>query len=167
MNIYKLKKIFFYITISALALLVYTWFNNYNFEKNPLSSKYTKQLEQKEKRLRFLAYEHFKIIRTFKIIISNDLPNKQYGRTIYTKNSQIIIELNKKRFKESSKFMIEEVFAHEYAHAIMFAIGDFSRINTGHTKKWQGICKKLEGKKCKAYVNTQEDIVIEKTKLFK
>ncbi len=61
--------------------------------------------------------------------------------------------------------MIDSVLPHEYAHAIMFILGDFSRQNGGHSKKWQEICISLEGKKCDRFVN-HNDIIIEKTNPF-
>ena len=59
--------------------------------------------------------------------------------------------------------MIKDVLPHEYAHALMFVLGDFSNINGGHSLKWEQICKKLNGLKCDRFVNNH-DIIIGKTK---
>ncbi len=55
--------------------------------------------------------------------------------------------------------MINQVIPHEYAHAVMFHLNDFSKKQGGHTKKWQEICKNLNGIKCEQFVNHQDIIV--------
>jgi predicted SprT family Zn-dependent metalloprotease len=85
---------------------------------------------------------------------------------VYSSNKQIKIYLNKNRFKENEEYMIDDVMPHEYAHAIMFELGNFSDENKGHPKKWQTICKKLNGLRCDRFVNHQ-DILIEKLNIFK
>ncbi|MGA1933095.1 SprT-like domain-containing protein [Arcobacter sp. YIC-464] len=164
MFIKNLQKFFLFITISATALLVYLWYEDYTFLKKPLEEKYIQQLQQKHNELRYLTKLHFNITRTFPIIISDEMSDKRFGMAVYEKGT-IKIYLNKKRFQESSNYMINDVFPHEYAHAIMFHIGDFAKQNSGHTKKWQNICKKLNGLRCERFVN-HNDILIEKTKLF-
>ena len=69
---------------------------------------------------------------------------------------------NKNHFKESLNYMIQSVIPHEYAHAVMFYLKDFSTQNSGHSKKWQTICETLSQKQCDRYAN-QHDILIEKT----
>lgn len=161
----KLQKTFFFITIGALALLVLLWYEDYSFDKKPLDDKYKTQLTLKLKELRYLAKINFNIVREFPIIISDEMTANRFGMAVYERDGSIEIYLNKKRFKESSNYMINDVLPHEYAHAIMFHIGDFSNKNSGHTKKWQRICKKLNGLRCERFVN-HNDILMEKTKLF-
>ena len=96
--------------------------------------------------------------------ISNKMDNKKFGLAYYY-NGSITIYLNKKHFYESENYMINDVLAHEYAHALMFAIGDFSDQNGGHSKKWQNICKNLGGLRCNRYVS-HRDIIIGKTEIF-
>ncbi len=98
------------------------------------------------------------------IKISNKLDDKKFGLAYYY-NGRITIYLNKKHFLESSDYMINDVLPHEYAHAVMFAMDDFSDESGGHSKKWQNICIKLGGKTCKRYVNRM-DIIIGKTNIF-
>ncbi len=57
--------------------------------------------------------------------------------------------------------MIEYVLPHEYAHALMFHFKDFTKVNGGHSKKWQQICLSIDGKKCDRFVE-DNDILIEK-----
>jgi len=166
MSFVKLQKLFLLITISASALLVYIWYQDYNFTKNPLEQKFQLQIYEKQQRLKSLAFKHYGITRSFHIIISDKMNANRFGMAVYDVNSQISIHLNKKRFKESANYMITDVLPHEYAHAIMFYFKDFSSQNSGHTKRWQNICKKLEGKRCDRFVNNQ-DILIEKTNPFK
>lgn len=162
----NLQKFFFITTISALALLVYLWYQDYSFIKNPLNENIQKQIQTKQQELKFLAYRKLNINRDFPIIISDKMTAQRFGMTIYDRKGQIKIYLNKKRFQENSNYMITHVLPHEYAHAIMFELKDFSKINSGHTKKWQNICMKLNGLKCNRFVDN-EDILIEKTNPFK
>jgi predicted SprT family Zn-dependent metalloprotease len=81
-----------------------------------------------------------------------------FGLAIYTKSKEIAIILNKNRFQESVEYMIDYVLPHEYAHALMFKFGDFSKKDGGHTKKWQNICLSIGGKKCDRYVKHQDVI---------
>ena len=53
--------------------------------------------------------------------------------------------------------MIEEVIPHEYAHAMVFVLGEKSE-GDGHTALWQKICKQLDGKLCERYVDGEEII---------
>lgn len=162
----NLQKFFFITTISALALLVYLWYQDYSFIKNPLNKNIQQQIKTKQQELKYLAYTKLQIKRDFPLIISDQMSAKRFGMTIYDRKGQIKIYLNKKRFQENSQYMITHVLPHEYAHAIMFELKDFSKVNSGHTKRWQSICRKLNGKKCDRFVDN-EDILIEKTNPFK
>ena len=93
------------------------------------------------------------------------MPNNLYGLTTMEKSNKIIIYLNKKMFQESKDYMIFNVLAHEYAHALMFRFNQFSQKKGGHTKKWISVCKSIGGVKCEQYVN-KNDIVLSKRKLF-
>lgn len=166
MNFLKLQKLFMIITTSAIALLVYLWYEDYSFSKKPLNKEYQLKIYEKNEELKKLAFKHFKITKSFPIIISDEMKTNRFGMASYSYNSKIEIHLNKKRFKENVNYMIDDVLPHEYAHAIMFYFKDFSKENSGHTKRWQAICKKLNGKRCDRFVN-HNDILIEKTNLFK
>jgi len=162
----NLQKLFLAVTLLAALLLVYLWYEDYSFKNNPLATKYQQQIKLKHAKLKILAYKNFNITRDFPVIVSDKMPASKFGMTSFDTKGRIHIFLNKKRFKENAKYMIEDVLPHEYAHAIMFAIGDFTNENSGHSKKWQNICLKLEGARCDRFVNRQ-DILIEKTNPFK
>jgi len=162
----NLQKLFLGVTIVGTLLLVYLWYEDYSFTNNPLDTEYQKSINLKHAKLKILAYKNFNIKRNFPIIVSSNMPANKFGMAVLHKNGKIEIYLNKKRFKENDKYMIEDVLPHEYAHAIMFAIGDFTNENSGHSRKWQNICLKLEGARCDRFVNHQ-DILIEKTNPFK
>ncbi|RXK00178.1 hypothetical protein CRU98_03205 [Arcobacter sp. CECT 8986] len=161
----RLINIFLFITTFCLLFLIYIWYSSYEFKHNPLSNDIKTKIKNKTITLKNLAFYKYQINHNFKIIISNKLKNNQFGMTVYSKNKDIAIYLNKNRFKENSNYMIDSVLPHEYAHAIMFYLGDFSKENGSHSKKWQNICKNLEGKSCNRFVK-DNDIIIEKTNLF-
>lgn len=165
MFIKKLKLFFLIITVLGTFILLWSWIDSYKFKNNPLDKKITYQIEQKQNYLQSLSYKKFKIDRKFPVIISDKMPSKLFGAATLDEQGKIKIYLNKKRFKESSDYMLHHVLPHEYAHAIMFAIGDTTNINGGHTLKWQKICLALEGLKCDRYVN-HNDIIFGKTNLF-
>lgn len=158
----KLKLYFLIITISGSIFLGYSFYKGYQFNANRLSPKIVKEVEYKQRILRSLAIKHYNIHQKIPIKISDKLPDNLFGAATLDKQNNIIIYLNKKRFRESSDYMINDVLPHEYAHALMFVKGDISQTNGGHTLKWQKICQNLEGQKCDRFVNNK-DIIIGKT----
>ena len=161
----KLKFFFLALTFVASFFLIFSWYNSYLFKNNPLDEKILKKVKIKERELQVLAYNKFQITRKIPIHISDKMPSSLYGAASFSKNSQIQIYLNKNRFKESSDYMIDNVLPHEYAHALMFAMNDFTKEHGGHSLKWQKICKSLNGLKCDRFVN-HNDIIIGKTNFF-
>lgn len=166
MFIQQLRKLFLIVVILASILLTYLWYEDYSFASNPLSKNIQNKIYKKHQELRVLTYRNFNIKRVFPIIVSDQLDSSKFGMAVYSKDRQINIYLNKNRFKENENYMINDVMPHEYAHAIMFALGNFSNENNGHPKVWQDICKKLNGLRCDRFVN-HKDILIEKTNIFK
>jgi len=161
----QLNRLFLFITTAAIILLIYSWYNSYQFDNNPLSYELRNNLAQKEHGIKKLIKKHYKIDLNIPLIVTNKMNSKQFGMATYdTRTNQIQIYLNKKRFKESERYMLRDVLPHEYAHALMFAFGDFSNQNSGHTLRWQQACKKLNGSRCDRFVN-HDDILIDKTKL--
>lgn len=161
----KLKLFFLLTTILASIFLVSSWYKTYQFENNPLSEKVLKKIDIKKHELQVLALQKFGINKNIPVLVSNKMPSSLYGAATYSKENNIIIYLNKKRFKESSDYMLNSVLPHEYAHAIMFVLKDFTKENGGHSLKWQQICKALNGLKCDRFVNNN-DIIIGKTNFF-
>lgn len=166
MFIRRLNTAFFLITLFGSLFLGYIWYKDFQFIKKPLDLETQEKIIQKTVILHNLAYKNYNIKQKIPVLISNKMKSNLFGMTAYSTDKQIIIYLNKIRFKESVDYMIDSVLPHEYAHAVMFALGDFSRQNKGHTIRWQNICKTLGGKKCDRFVNT-DDIVIDKTNPFK
>lgn len=113
-------------------------------------------------KIRKIIFDKYGEKVNFPIEISDELPNNLYGMATMNDKKKIIIYLNKNRFKESEKYMYG-VLTHEYAHAMMFHFGDFTKENSGHTKKWQQICYDLGGTICERFVDAH-DILIEKVR---
>ncbi len=145
--------------------MLYSWYEDYQFKNNPLNKEIQKKIYQKHRYLENLAYKKFGIKRKIPVKISDKIPSRLFGAATYSKSGQITIFLNKKRFQESIPYMIDDVLPHEYAHALMFIMGNFSDENGGHSKKWQNICKELNGLKCDRFVNNN-DIIMGKTNFF-
>ncbi|MFA7571082.1 MAG: SprT-like domain-containing protein [Sulfurimonadaceae bacterium] len=162
MFIHKLYYFFFALVIVSVFLLAYNWHKDYEFDTNPLSQKLEKQIFEKKQQTRQLLRANFGFDLDVPLIVSEKLPSSLFGAAVFTQDEKIIIYLNKKRFKESSDYMIHHVIPHEYAHAVMFYLKDFSKEQSGHSKKWQNICKKLNGIKCDRFVDNH-DIIIGKT----
>lgn len=165
MGIKKVSNIFLFITLISAIFLIYLWYKDYEFKTKPLNQDIISKIEQKTMHLRQLAYKNYNITYDIPVLISKNMKNNLFGMAIYSYDKGIIIYLNKNRFKENIDYMIDSVLPHEYAHAIMFVLKDFSKKNAGHSKKWQDICISLEGKKCDRFVNNN-DIIIEKTNPF-
>jgi|GEM_PF-384854 len=158
--------IFFSITLISVLLLLFSWYKNYQFDNNPISNEIQKKVQEKKIQMIKLIRRHYNIYVNIPILITDKMNSKLFGMTVYdNKDSSIKIYLNKKRFKESINYMIDDVIAHEYAHALMFKKGEFSSKNSGHTLKWQKACLLLEGNRCDRFVN-HKDILMDKTKLF-
>jgi len=162
----RLYMIFFGITILSLFLLLFSWYKSYQFDHNPISNDIKRQVKNKQIQLVKLIKRKYQMNFIVPLIITDQMKSSLFGMTTYeTKRNQITIYLNKKRFKESLDYMIDDVIPHEYAHAIMFKFGNFSNKNAGHTLQWQKVCRSLEGLRCDRFVN-HKDILIDKTKLF-
>lgn len=162
--IQRLRFYFFVILILCSLLLLYIWYDNYRFEISPLSETTRYKLIKKENEIRSLIYKNYSLNIDIPVIISDKMKNKHFGLATYN-NGKIAIYLNKKHFLESEEYMIDDVLPHEYAHALMFVFNDFSNENGGHTKKWQEICRKLNGLRCNRFVS-HRDIIIGKTNIF-
>ena len=158
MTILKIKKIFLSIVIASSIMLSIVIYRDISFKNNPLSSDIVQKIEQKKQHLVKLVYQKYGFYFDVPVLVSDKLPDNLFGLAAYTTAKEIKIYLNKKRFQESVEYMIDYVLPHEYAHALMFRFGDFSKENGGHTLKWQKVCLSLEGKKCDRYVKHQDVI---------
>ena len=156
----ELKKIFILITLFATIFLIYNLYESYKFKNTPISKEIKFKIDKKEREVIAVIKKHYKINFKVPIIISNKINSKLYGVTFYDGFKDIKIVLNKKRLKENLNYILNDVIAHEYAHALMFRFGKHSR-GDGHSKEWQNVCKKLGGSRCDRYANTH-DILREK-----
>lgn len=143
--------------------LVYINYENAKFFNNPLNQEVLSKIDRKVFFLNKRIYELYGIHVKFPVKIVDKISDNLFGLAMYSQDNQITILLNKNRFKENEEYMINSVLPHEYAHAMMFYFGDFTKENGGHTKRWQQICLSLGGKKCDRYVG-QNDILLEKVR---
>lgn len=157
MSITKKLEIFFILLILfSLGYISYSYYQNEHFNHNPLSPEIQEKIIQRENEVVSLIKRHYRINVDIDMSVSDEFSSQLYGLTQYH-DGQIRIYLNKKRFKESKNYMLEEVIPHEYAHALVFALNEH-RTKDGHTQLWQDICLKLDGKICTRYVDNEEII---------
>lgn len=102
--------------------------------------------------------KNFGVAYKFRLIITDEIPGRLYGLTSY-EHGKIEIYLNKKVMQESFDYVIDSVIAHEYAHALLFALGRDTHEHEGHSKEWQRTCELLGGQDCQQYVNQHEIIM--------
>lgn len=154
----KLERIFALVTLGALTVLAYNWYASYRFDHTPLSEAVMQQLEQKEREVIARIKTHYGIDFRVPMRISDNIPGNLYGVTAYRPDGTITILLNKKRAKESLQYLLDDVIAHEYAHALMFHFG-YRTHEDGHSQRWQQTCKALGGSRCDRYVNGHDVVM--------
>lgn len=154
----RLEKLFLAMIFLAVSLLAYNFYQSYSFKNSPLSKDKISQIEQKEQEVLSNMQRNFGVRYKFPMIITDKIPGRLYGLTSY-EDGNIKIYLNKKVMKESFDYIISDVIAHEYAHALLFKLNHFTHQNDGHSKLWQKTCQKLGGKNCHRYVDQQEIIL--------
>lgn len=165
MFLQRLKLFFITVTVLGTIFLIYSIYNTYKFKTSDLNEKTQNRIIQKTQYLQKLTYQKFGVKRKIPVRVSNKMPSNLFGAATLSQAGEIVVFLNKKRFKESVDYMIDDVLPHEYAHALMFVFGDLSKENGGHSLKWQNICKALEGKRCNRFVN-HNDVIFGKTNIF-
>lgn len=158
----KFYNVFLILTLLSVTGIIYIQYQKTSFFNNPLSSDTTLKIDQEVLKIRQKVFKRYGENVNFPIKISDKLPNNLYGMATMNDKNQIVIYLNKKRFKESESYMYA-VLTHEYAHAMMFYFGDLTKVNSGHTKKWQQICFDIGGTTCERFVD-RHDILIEKVR---
>ena len=160
----KLEIIFLVVIVISMSILVNNYYNNYKFNHNDISKEYQKLITDKEKDVLNMMQKNYGFSFKVPLIITDKFKGRLYGLTSY-KNGEIKIYLNKKVMKESMKYILDNVIAHEYAHALMFKHGYMSSKKAGHSKIWQQTCKNLGGLNCEQYVN-KNDVVMEKMPFY-
>jgi SprT protein len=156
----SLQKLFFLITLVSFILLVYLMIDLNNFKKNPISSETKQKLLIKEQDIQKRILKYYGLNVDIPVVLSKKINNKLFGLASFN-GGNITIVLNKNRFFENENYMIDHVLPHEYAHALMFVLGDFSKSNGGHTLQWEKACLQLGGKSCNRFVK-HDDVLFEK-----
>ncbi len=157
----KLEVSFVVLILAGVGYLSYSWYESNRFKSNPLSDSVQKEIEDRKEQVLSLVRNKYDLHTPIPLIVSDKFSSRLYGLTSY-KDGEIRVYLNKKRFKESKDYMIEEVIPHEYAHAVVIALGKRST-QDGHTQLWQDVCLELDGKECTRYVDNEE-IIAQKMK---
>jgi len=154
----KLEYVFLLIVFSALSVLALNYYKSYTFKHNPLPQSYIQQIQEKEQNILHHMQKNFGFSYQFPLKITDKISGRLYGLTSY-KNGTITIYLNKKVMQESMEYILSDVIAHEYAHALLFKLNQSTNHKDGHSLLWQRTCQKLGGKDCRKYVNQQEIII--------
>lgn len=159
MSTKKIQTIFLFISVIALVILIRNLYSSYTFKNNPISQEQRQAIEQEEQRVLLNMQKKLGFKFRVPIIITDKIPGKIYGVTSLDEDGSIRIYLNKKVMKESMDYIISNVIAHEYAHALLFKSGDYKKTKDGHSSLWQKTCTKLGGEKCQKYVNSHDVIM--------
>ncbi len=155
----KIRLIFALITLVALSFLVRNLYISYSFNNNPISKEDKKEIIREEQRVLKNMQKNLGFEYKVPIIITDKIPGKIYGFTSLDDDGNIKIYLNKKIMRESMDYILSNVIAHEYAHALLFKSGDYKIDKDGHSLLWQNTCVKLGGKKCQKYVDSHDVIM--------
>ncbi len=102
----QVRNIFLYITTISLLLLGYIYYNNKQFNDNPLSQEIVNRINQKNHHLKKLIYQKYGLSVNIPIKISSKIKDNLFGLAVYD-NGNIKIILNKNRFQESEEYMID------------------------------------------------------------
>jgi len=157
MKFVKKLEIFFVLAIFVASVyIVYNWYETNSFKNRPLSDSIQAAIKQRQDVVLSLVREKYGLGIDIPLIVSDKFSSRLYGLTQY-KDGKVTVYLNKKRFKESARYMLEEVIPHEYAHALVIIL-EKSVSKDGHTDLWQKICLELDGKQCTRYVDNEEII---------
>jgi len=156
----KKLEIFFIATIFiALSYMLYSYYDSYTYKHNDISEAYKQRILDKEREVLSLMKKHYGVSMNIPLIVTDKFKGRLYGLTSYEKG-KITIYLNKKVMKESMNYIVDSVIAHEYAHALMFKLGNYKK-GDGHSSAWQEACVKIGGLNCDRYVNGH-DVVMAK-----
>jgi len=155
----KKLEIFFILTIViALLYLVSNIYASQSFKNNDIPDSYKQRISEKEQEVLTLMQKNFTQSLQIPLIVTDKFRGRLYGLTSYDKG-EIKIYLNKKVMQESMDYILDSVIAHEYAHSLMFAQGNYHSKDDGHSELWRQTCVKLGGKDCRQYVDTHEIIM--------
>ncbi len=156
----SLEHLFLSIVLVSMAILGYNYYGDYTFKRD-FDKKYLPPLHKKEQEILQNMQYRFGFAIRFPIIITDKIPGRIYGLATFDKEGRVVIYLNKRVFKESFDYILDDVLAHEYAHALLLNRGYASDTSDGHTPMWQRTCKALGGLHCERYVD-RDDVVSRK-----
>jgi len=157
MFIKKFELLFLGIIILASLVLAKNYYDDYNFKTNDIPQSYKDRIIQKEQDVLFLMQKNYGFSFKVPLIVTDKFKGRLYGLTSY-ENGEIKIYLNKKVMQESMDYMVNSVIAHEYAHALMFKLKNFTK-GDGHSREWQRACLRLGGANCEQYVNSHDVVM--------
>ncbi len=165
----RLNIIFISMMMVAVSVLGNNFYNSYQFNNNDIPDNYKQQIYDKEQEILQNMQSKFGFMFKVPLIVTDKLGDNLYGLTTY-KNGEVKIYLNKNVMHKSMDYMLDNIIAHEYAHAILFKRE--SRDNRGaakhyreksphskecgHSKEWKDTCVKLGGDSCQQYVHQEE-----------
>ena len=155
-----MQSIFITIVLIASLYLIWNFYEGYTFKINPISEEIQAKIDAKEQEVLKNIKAFYGIDFRVPLVISDELPSKLYGVAVLNERGSIKIYINKKRIRESLDYILDDVIAHEYAHALIFAKGNFNH-DDGHSAQWQEICINLGGSRCDRFVN-HNDIIYRK-----
>ena len=153
----SLERIFLAIILFAVMILGYNYYSDYIFEQD-FDKRYLPTLQKKEAEILRNMQRHFGYAVRFPVIITDKIPGRIYGLATFDRQKHVVIYLNKRVFKESFDYILDDVLAHEYAHALLLSRGYVDDTEGGHTALWQQTCKALGGMHCERYVD-RDDVV--------
>lgn len=155
----KLQAIFLIVSLLASIFLIRNWHKSYSFKNNPIPQEYQDAIALEEQRVLKNMNHSFGFKYKVPIIITDKIPGQVYGVTSLDNDGNIKIYLNKKVMQESVDYILSDVIAHEYAHALLFKTGAYRNNSDGHSLLWKNTCKKLGGAKCTKYVDSHDVIM--------
>ena len=141
--------------VAAAMLLAYNLYSSYRFWRD-FERIYPPQIAKKEQEILRRMAAALGYSRSFPIIITDRLPDSIFGLSAKDRQGGVKIYLNKHRFKESFSYILDDVLAHEYAHALLLARNYKAKSQDGHDALWQQLCKALGGTVCRRYVDKEE-----------
>ena len=157
----KIQRIFIAISSVALLVLIRNMYVSFQFDTKPLPQSFYEDIALVEQDILDNMERAFGFRYQVPLLITDKIPGKIYGVTAKDEQGKITIYLNKKIMKESFDYILSDVIAHEYAHALLFKRGYYDKGGDGHSSLWQKTCEKLGGAKCQRYVDSH-DVIMQK-----
>jgi len=154
----RLELIFLSVIVIAMFILLKNYYDSYVYKHSDIPDTYKQRISDKEQEVLRRMHQYYGFSFKVPLIVTDKFKGRLYGLTSYH-NQEIKIYLNKKVMRESMDYIIDNVIAHEYAHALMFKQGHIYSHNDGHSLEWQQACKNLGGLNCDKYVNSKDVIM--------